>query len=174
MAARLQAMTLLDRISRFLLFFGGVALVAMMLHVSADVLFKRVFGTPIQGTIEMVSSYYMVGCVFLALGIVQRDRRQIAVEFLTDAMSPRHRLIAEIFSALVMIVFAALLVWMGTEQAIKNTIARETNWSTVASFEIWPTRWFPVLGYGAMLAYLVVQTISDVRALLTGSEDESR
>ena len=133
---------------------------AMMIHVSADVLFKRFFDQPIQGTVELVSSYYMVGCVFLGIGIVQRDRKHIAVEFFVDGMSANIRAIVDLFGYLVMIAFTALLVWMGAEQAITSTLDRETNWSTIVRFEIWPTRWFPVLGYAVMLAYLVLQFFS--------------
>lgn len=159
-------MKLLDKISNLLLLVGGVALIALMLHVSADVVFKRVFGMPIQGTTEMVSSYYMVACVFLGLGVVQRDGKQLAVEFFSDRLSPRYRAAVDIFAGSVMIVFGALLVWTGSEQAITNTLARETNWSTIARFEIWPTRWFPVIAYASMLGYLVIQLVRDIGTFL--------
>ncbi|SHI01169.1 TRAP transporter small permease [Marivita hallyeonensis] len=167
-------MVLLDRLSTFLLILGGIALLAMMVHVSADVIFKRVFGTPLQGTTEMVSSYYMVACVFLGLGVVQRERKQIAVEFFTESLRGRHRAAVNIFSGGVTIILASLLVWMGTDQAIQNTLDRETNWSTIANFEIWPTRWFPVVAYAAMLAYLLIQLWGDLKVMVQGSKGQEQ
>lgn len=149
-------------------------LLAMMLHVSADVLFKRLAGQPIRGTIELVSTYYMVGCVFLGIGVVQQQRKQIAVEFFADNLGTRARKVIDIFAGLVTLFFVVLLVWKGGEQAFTSSMDRETNWSTIFSIEIWPTRWFPVLGFACMFAYLALQVLADVRSLLTGEFGENK
>ena len=66
----------LDRIADLLLIAGCAVTLAMMLHVTADVLGKVLFNHPINRTLEVVTYYYMVGCVFLPLAMVQRKQRR--------------------------------------------------------------------------------------------------
>src|SRR5690606_39539995 len=57
--------SLIRRIERWMIFVGGACLVAMMLHVSIDVISKYVFNHPVPLTMEMVSYYYMTAVAFL-------------------------------------------------------------------------------------------------------------
>ena len=79
----------LDRFSNALLAIGCGFAILMMLHVTADVLGKWLFGHPITGTLEVVTFIYMSACIFLPLGIVQRQRAQITVEVFTHSLPPR-------------------------------------------------------------------------------------
>ena len=64
----------LQRVSRVMLFLGAVAILLMTFHVTADVLFKVGFHYPIVGTLEVVTYFYMVACIFLPLADVQVGR----------------------------------------------------------------------------------------------------
>ena len=52
----------LPRFDHFLIVGAGLVILAMMLHIVADVL-----GTSFSGTLETVSAYYMVATIFLPL-----------------------------------------------------------------------------------------------------------
>ena len=80
---------LLGRLANALAFLGGIAVVLMMLHICADVIAKYVFNSPIPGTLEIVSNYYMVATVFLPLALVERKNAHIAVEILSQHLPTR-------------------------------------------------------------------------------------
>ena len=59
-----------ERISLLLAWLAGIMAVAMMFHISLDVFCKYFFNRPLDGTIEIVSLYYMVGIVFLPISYI--------------------------------------------------------------------------------------------------------
>ena len=69
--------------THLLTFSGGVLVMAMMLHIVADVLSKWLFNFPLDGTLEIVSHYYMVGLIFLPLAFVQQKGSHIVAEIFT-------------------------------------------------------------------------------------------
>src|SRR5262245_27457380 len=71
-----------------LLWLACAAAALMMIQISADVVFKFLFGRPITATIEIVSTYYMVALVFLPLAFVDRTSGHISADLLTRAMGP--------------------------------------------------------------------------------------
>ena len=73
-----------------MLWAGAVAILAMMLHVAADVILKVALNAPIMGTLEIVSFIYMVACTFLPLPHVLASRGLIVVELFTQNMAPRN------------------------------------------------------------------------------------
>ena len=72
---------------------ASLFLLVMMLHVCADVALKYLMSRPIEGTLEIVSYYYMVAAVFLPLAFVELTRSAVAVD-LFFIMMPRAMKIA--------------------------------------------------------------------------------
>ena len=67
-------------ISDILLSISIVCLILMMGHVVLDVFMKITFNSPIIGTLETVSYYYMVGAVFLPLAAVELKKENVHVD----------------------------------------------------------------------------------------------
>jgi TRAP-type C4-dicarboxylate transport system permease small subunit len=175
---RAKAMTrllkALDRIADLLVIAGCAVTLAMMLHVTADVLGKVLFNHPINGTLEVVTYYYMVGCVFLPLAMVQRKRAQIVVEVFTHLLPRRALLYLDGVVSLVSAGFAGLLTYHGALHATAKTQLREVIPSPQLYLEIWPARWFVVLGTGAVTLYLVVQAVRDLLEATRGADMQAR
>lgn len=143
LTAKLSDLTLV--VSSFFLF-------AMMIHVSLDVFFKYVMNKPIAGTLEIVSTYYMVTAVFLPLAVVELTRSSIAVDFAYQFM-PR-----------AMKILCMLLVLVGSA-AVYFVLAYSSLGDALRSFRIneqlmgqiyitvWPSRF--VLPVSFLLAGLV-------------------
>lgn len=72
--------TLLFWGARALIGLAALNLVAMMVHVIADVVMKYMFVAPIPGTAEIVAYYYMVAAVFLPLPMVELGNKAISVD----------------------------------------------------------------------------------------------
>lgn len=163
----------MDRVASFLAWGGLIAVVAMLVHVAVDVLSKLVLGAALIGTIEMVSSYYMIACVFLPLAIVQRNREHIVVDFFTDRMSRRSKWAAQQFADLTMLVVILAMTWGGLVVALEQTEAWETTSSTTARFQVWPTRWMPVLAYAITALYLSLDLARGVLNLMANRSQRS-
>jgi len=69
-----------DKLTGFLSYLGMVGVLAMMLHICADVIARTVFEVSVPATLEMVTRYYMLMLVLLPLAWVERKRFMIAVE----------------------------------------------------------------------------------------------
>ena len=136
---------------------GALAIALMMVHVSLDVLGKALLRQPITGTLEIVSSYYMVACIFLPLGWVQQERRHIAVELWQESLPPGLERAMRLFADLALLAFGLLLCVASFGEAMIQTAARETSEAVAVRIEVWPSRWFPVVGSALLVAALLLQ-----------------
>ena len=76
----------LSRLTNFMTVLGGLAIALMMLHVTADVVARFLFGTPIPGTITVVSHYYMIVAAFVPLAFAEQKEGHISVEVVTERL----------------------------------------------------------------------------------------
>ncbi len=150
-------MALLDRISRtvdrVLLAIGCVFLVAMMLHITADVIARAGFNSAVIGTLETVSYYHMVIAVFLPLAFVERTGENIRVDLFVQMMPKQVQLAIYVIGCLIGLAFFGALAWQSFLDAWKSTVRQETIMSNFL-FYIWPSRWALPVGFGA--AFLAV------------------
>jgi TRAP-type C4-dicarboxylate transport system permease small subunit len=136
---------------------GMLAMVLMALHVSLDVICKYAFNRPIVGTIETVSSYYMIALVFLPLAEVTRRGQHIQVEVFTQWLPPRPLAACVTASLAVSAMFAGLMAWRGVVEAVRMTAVREAWETALWDMEVWPARWFLALGVAGMSLVFVSQ-----------------
>lgn len=142
---------------------GATAMVLMMLHVTFDVvvralysvpltapLIEAVFGGLLVGTIEVVSTYYMVAVLFLPLALVTLRREHIFVELFTQKMSPRGQALVSCLSWALGVIYVVGLAWRGWDEALLQTEVREAWETATYDLPVWPSRWFVPLGCGAM------------------------
>jgi len=143
---------ILKRCSTFALIISGLFLFAMMIHVAADVVLKYAINKPIPGTLEVVSTYYMVAGVFLPIAAVEFTRQSIAVDVAYQFM-PRSM---QVFCMVLVLVGSAavyfVLSYVGYGEAMKSFRINEQLMGQVAVI-VWPSRF--VLPIGFFLAGLV-------------------
>jgi TRAP-type C4-dicarboxylate transport system permease small subunit len=147
---------LLDCMTNVLSGLAGLAMVLMMLHVTADVIIRLVLRAPLDGTQEIVSHYYMIALFFLPLALVERQGGHIAAELFTDFLSRRSLLLLEGIIGIFMAMFLALLTWQFVVQALAATQRGETSISATFMLYVWPSRWFLPIGCGVMAAYALL------------------
>lgn len=164
-------MTALDRLSRLvdrgLLAVACVFLLAMMVHITADVVARAAFNSAVIGTLETVSYYHMVIAVFLPLAFVERAGENIRVDLIVNALPAQLRLALYVMACLIGLAFFGALAWQTGIDAWRSTARQETIMSNFL-FYIWPSRWALPIGFGAaFLATLnnLVQAIARRKAL---------
>lgn len=159
--------------ARPLMWLGMGACALMMLHITADVIGRTLFGSPIAGTIEIASGYYMVAVAFVPWAWVASREGHIRVEVFTGQLAPRTNAWLDAAAALLATVYVSLFTWQTFLRALQSTAAGE-SWEAPSGFlPIWWSRWLLPLAGACMAAYLAVQVLADtVRLLRGGAPDE--
>lgn len=103
---------------------GVVCVVAMMALTTADVVARYVFNSPTMWADEM-ASYLLIAIVFLGLANNLRTNGHIRIDVITNLLSPRARLLLEVFAYAVGVGFAIVLI-AGTWTRFDNFWTRDT------------------------------------------------
>jgi TRAP-type C4-dicarboxylate transport system permease small subunit len=148
---------------------GGAGIVAMLLHVFADVLSRHIFNEALPATVEIVSRYYMVAAAFLPLAWVERNRSMISVEILTGMVSPQLVRVSDVAVLLLSAVIYAVLVYASLRAAIPHFERGAFIISLSTSVPIWQTYFI----LPAAFAMAMVVTLARAVSLILGSDDSS-
>ena len=128
----------------------------MMLLITADVIGRYVFNSPVPGTYN-ISESMMVFIVFLAFASTQAKRQNIRIEIVTRRLSPRKRYPLDLIISLAGILFFGLICWQTWPLAIESWSMREYM-SGPVSLPLYPSKL--CLPIGSFL--LVVQFLIDL------------
>ncbi|SIS96338.1 TRAP-type C4-dicarboxylate transport system, small permease component [Gemmobacter megaterium] len=130
-------------------FLGSALVILLVLHVSADVILRNVFGYPIAGTIEVVSMVYMIGICFLPLALADERDAHISVEVLTELMPPgvvRWLIIAGTALGIVVMGFLCWRTWLeAVVQYRKGAVMIVAGRDPIIT---WPSYFLLPLGFG--------------------------
>jgi len=142
---------------------AAVAIVLMMLHVVTDVAGRYLLGTPISGTTEIVSGYYMVAAVFLPLAYVARTEGHIMVELFTRSLPPRPLAAVEAVVGFISLAYMGMFTWRTGAEAIRRHREGEM-WETADGLLIiWPSRWVLPIGAGLLTLYILLRLVRNLR-----------
>ena len=146
---------------------GSIAISLMMLHITADVIGKFVFSSPVPATITLVSSYYMVVVAFLPLALAERRDSHITVEVVTERFPPwlqRHlRGLSYVLSGVVF----GLLAWRTWGDALKKLDQGSFIMEQGVKVLIWPGHFLLPIGAALMVLMLAMR----FARYATGRED---
>ncbi len=154
--------------SWILMAIAGFFIIVLMLHITADVAGKYFFNQPIIGTLEIVSRYHMVACVFLPLAFVQLRRQHLTVEMFTMGLNNRRLAALDGVVSIAGLVYVALLTYLVYAQAVSATRDHEILSLTFFDMPAWPSRWFLPVSFGLFAFVLAIQAWTDLRYALTG------
>ena len=152
--------------ARPLMWLGMAACALMMLHITADVIARTLFDSPIAGTLEVASGYYMVAVAFVPWAWVASREGHIRVEVFTRKLSAHRNAWLDTGAALLATAYVSLFTWQTFLRALQSTAAGE-SWEAPTGFlPIWWSRWLLPLAGAFMVAYLAVQVVADIARLL--------
>lgn len=146
-----------DAVARAAIYLAAFVIVAMCFHVAASIVMRTVFSSSLNGTVEIVSYYYMVVVAFAPLAWAQRHDEHIAVDVLHGLMSPRVRLATRFAANLISIAMLSFLAWAMIEMALRQTRVGELIETGAVDVPIWPARWIAAAGVAAMIVVLLAQ-----------------
>lgn len=141
---------LLDRVTLWLAWLAGLALIFMVVIISTGVLLRYVFGTPLLGLNE-INQLTAVVLVMAALPYCTLHNGHVGVDVFDNAIGAAGRLIGDVVSRLLSGFVLSVLVWRA---ALKALDAWEYEDATnMLDLPIWP--FYAVLGVGAALCVLI-------------------
>ncbi len=134
---------------------AGAALLLMMIQTAADVFMANFFGRPIEGNLEIISTYYMVLVVFLPLAFVELRHEHINVDLFVRLLPEGVRRAVNAFGYLVSALFFGILAYQTWIDAVKSWRIDEVRMGAIY-VTIWPAKFALPLGFVAiMLAILL-------------------
>jgi TRAP-type C4-dicarboxylate transport system permease small subunit len=144
-----------ERLSKLLMFVAGAALMLMMIQMVLDVFMRNFFRSPIEGSLEIVSNYYMVAVVFLPLALVERRHEHITVDLFVNLMPSGMQRLVRIIGYIVCSVFFGLLAYQTGIDAFEAWERNELLMSSIFII-LWPAKMLLPIGFGLMLIQVLL------------------
>jgi TRAP-type C4-dicarboxylate transport system permease small subunit len=143
---------------------AGLGLLVMMLIGGLDVILTKIFSLPLPGAYEITETL-MVGSVFLALAMSQREKRQIRVELFTEKLGQRKRLALDALSEACSLVVYGLIAWYGVQAAWESVRVGEFS-SGLIRLPMWPAKVALAVGAVLMCAQCAKGSLDSIRAAM--------
>jgi TRAP-type C4-dicarboxylate transport system permease small subunit len=165
---------ILDRLSRGMMALGEIAVIAMTLLISADIITRYFLNFVIDAGAEIVTHYFMVAIIYFALGEITREQGHLSATFFTEWMSERAKAMLEGVVAVVLFLFMLLMTWRTGLSAFESTLIGELMQTSRTNLLLWPSRWILPLGCGIMALYSLTVALDKFSGRLPakGSERE--
>ncbi len=158
---------LADRVSRTLALIGALGLAALLLHVSAEVFARNLLDSPIPGTHQIVSHYYMVLIAFLPLAWVERSGAMISVELIEGFLPGPLLRLSNLLVALIACGIYAAIAWVTWGVFVKNFSVGSFVDVLGHRLPIWPSYALPPAGFALaslMTAFRALRIVQGARA----------
>ncbi|WEX10547.1 TRAP transporter small permease [Chelativorans sp. AA-79] len=164
---RSRILALVRQLTSLLALVGAVGVLAMLLHVTADVVARQVLTRSIPATVEIVSRYYMLLIAFLPLGWTERRGEMISVDLFSGLFRGPLDRINMAFVHLLSLAAFLLLAYTTWFAAMREFGAKSFVLSLSVAVPVWPG--FFILPVAFALASVV--TALRLYLCLTGQED---
>jgi len=142
------------RLSMVLGILAAVAIMIMMIAVSADVIGRYIFNRPIQGAMEL-ALLLMVVVDYLGLPITQVKHRHITVDVLYGLLPTRLRAASSILCSLIVLCVTGILAWQAILYSLRSVKIREYI-AGIAAFPKYPSK--VALAIGAIVFTIVIMS----------------
>lgn len=154
---------LIDKMTYVMLAPAALACILMVLQVVVDVASRTLFESPLKGTMDMTSDWWMVAMVFMALAYAQLRNDHIRASMVTEFLPDVWQRCAEIGTVVLVGLLALAMAYFGLAAAMDSYAIREAS-DNVRSIPLWPFRFLVPLG----CVGLAVQCIATCYDIATG------
>jgi len=159
-----------ERLTRWagnaLLIASAAAMLLMMFHIFADVVARYFFNSPIEGTMETTTIYYMTMVAVLPWAYITQREGHIVVELFTSGLSKRHLAGLQVLVGSLTLVALLVMAWMTGVDAVAKTLIGEVRESGVTMIAQWPTRWILPVGSGMSALCVFLEMVRHFRTFL--------
>lgn len=153
-----RLLTLLVRgVDRALLAVAAIGLLAMMVHISADIVGSLLFRAPIAVTSVIVTQYYMIAVAFLPIFSTELRGGHIGITMLTDHLPQRIRRALDILVMALIAIIYAMLALQAWEQAQSKLAVGAFVVEQTSRIIVWPSFFIVPVAFGAVALLMVMK-----------------
>lgn len=171
MVSAMNSQRFVDRVSgaidSVLICIAALALLAMMVHISLDVVVDLVLNAPIPLTSAFVTEYYMIAVAFLPLMSAELRNGHTSVDLFTSRLSQSRQRWLEIVVLAFCAVIYAVLAGQGWQQATEKLMSNAYILEHTARITVWPSYFMVPIGYGLIAVLVAIKFV----CRLIGSPD---
>lgn len=154
----------LDSVNEVMLRAGWILVLYIMCFGLADVILRYVFNAP-SLWIYLTLQFSMVVLVALCGGYALHQGAFVKMDVFYTHFSPRGKAIADIFTFVLTLLFAVMLIWKGAAHFMSSLEIRQLTPSAIP-LPVYPIKAFIPVGGCLLLAVAVRKLISDIRTVL--------
>ncbi len=152
---------------------AGLAVIALVAHVTIDVALRYIFNAPLNGTILFVSTFYMVAIAFLPLSMVERGDNNFSVELLFDHFPRRLQRALTIFAYGLTLVVATLVALRSGQEALGKYALGTFSLEGGTRIITWPSYFILPVGFGLMALVALWKLIAALAGIDSGFRGHS-
>jgi TRAP-type C4-dicarboxylate transport system permease small subunit len=147
---------------RTLIVIASLGLMAMMVHITVDVLGGLLFNSPLPLTSVYVTQYYMIAVAFLPVFITEYRGGHISVDmFVRYIPAGPRRVIARVIQALFVVVYLMLALQSWQQYAAKLATNAYVMEQTSRVF-VWPSFLMLPVAFGLVALLLAAKLAADI------------
>lgn len=146
-------------LDRTLIIIATIGLVAMMLHISLDILFSLILNAPFATTSAIVTNYYMISVAFLPILAAEYRGSHISVSLATNRLPPRAKYFLETAVLALTAAVYALLTAQSWQQATEKLSITAYTIEQTSKIYTWPSFFMLPAAFGAMTLLLALKVI---------------
>lgn len=141
-------------------FIAGIAIFALMVLGSAQILLRTVFNSPVAGYIDLVE-LSMASMAFLGAAYCQRLGAHIRMELLVGNLKGRSLWFAEIIGTLLAMFIIGVLIYHAAGHFLR---AYQLGDSTIdAEYPVWPSKLLVPIAFSFWWLRLLIQLFGSIR-----------
>lgn len=159
----------MQRTTAFLGLLGSLGIVAMMLHITLDIILRSTISVSIPATLELVTRYYMITLALLPLAWVEWRRGMISVEALSGLYGENGIRLIDIGVSILSTMIYAVLTLSTWEKAIEQYNIGSYVMSLNFPMPVWPTYFILPISFGLAALVSIVRTL----LIIDGSEPKA-
>ena len=159
---------MLVNLEKILLGLGALAVIALGILITTNVVMRAVFSGAVPDSVTMVREL-MVAAIVLPLAAATAARAHVSVAFISDKFNPRLRSWLIVMGSVVGMLALAPLIYAGGRDFL-SVFEKGSFYYGDLNLPKWPGRFLFVLGLSATFARLLELTIRDTRTILAGGE----
>ncbi|WP_245788987.1 TRAP transporter small permease [Amycolatopsis marina] len=130
----------------------------MMLTVLTDAVLRFAVSSPLAGSMEYVSFWYMVAIAFFGFALAERYGEHIDAPLIFDRLPAQLRREFVVVGKVLFLIVLISMAWWGWEEALRQYAVGERGGA--AGVAIWPARFFVPIGATACAIEVIVNIFS--------------
>lgn len=148
-----------EAIARLSIGISAITVVIMCLHVAAGIITRALFSSTLNGTVEIVSHFYMVIVAFVPWAYIQHRGEHVSVDILLNVLPDWGNIVTRTIANVITLIVQIFFAWALFDMALRQTKIGELVEAGTIIISVWPARWIAGFGVAAMICVLVAQIL---------------